>query len=272
MVTTGMPLTRTDAVVEWLRARILSGALPPGTQLNQRNIAAALSVSPTPVREAFGTLEVEGFLERRPHRGAFVSDRSMPAREESYVLRTVLESWAIRNLGPRIDEALLSKLDRATAASARALKRADLAAFRRAANGFHFALVDATGSATLIEIVSLLDVRSMFYPPLDREAMVHVQREHLAIAAALRTHAMARAMKVFERHMYWSMRMANSGRGGVEVASRRTTSPDSSSPRTAMPKNFEKPHIATVATSRAEGESNDATRGRHRRDPAEGGG
>lgn len=44
--------------------RILDHRLPPGKKLNQEQIAIDMSVSRTPVREAFSALESEGFLEK----------------------------------------------------------------------------------------------------------------------------------------------------------------------------------------------------------------
>ncbi|MDB5903342.1 MAG: hypothetical protein JWM26_2220, partial [Betaproteobacteria bacterium] len=45
------------AVLERLKASILDGTLKPGTLLSENKIAAELSVSRTPVREALRVLE-----------------------------------------------------------------------------------------------------------------------------------------------------------------------------------------------------------------------
>lgn len=212
-------LTKMDTVAEWLRVQILNGSLRPGTQLLQRDIAQRLGMSPTPVREAFGVLESEGFVQRRPHRGVVVAERAFGAIEESYELRAVLEAWAIRHIAPRIDAATLAALEQANAASARALRRPDIPAFRRTASEFHAILVRATGSATLVEIVNLLHTRSLFYPPLDKESMTRVQRDHKRIAALLRRHDAATAVGLFERHMDWNIRLA----GKAKPRRRRAT-------------------------------------------------
>jgi len=59
-------------VTDQLREAILSGEFPPGTTLNQRDIADQLSVSRMPVREAFRALELEGLIRGLPRRKAVV--------------------------------------------------------------------------------------------------------------------------------------------------------------------------------------------------------
>ena len=48
-------------VAQALRAPIVSGQLPEGTQLVQRDLAARLGVSQTPVRAGIAALQREGF-------------------------------------------------------------------------------------------------------------------------------------------------------------------------------------------------------------------
>jgi DNA-binding GntR family transcriptional regulator len=52
-----------DEVADLLRDRILCGELPPGARLPQVEVAEALQVSRTPLREAFRILEHEGLME-----------------------------------------------------------------------------------------------------------------------------------------------------------------------------------------------------------------
>jgi len=51
-----------DDVVRVLREKIIRGELPAGTQLLQIDLASQLGVSRTPLREAFRTLENDGYL------------------------------------------------------------------------------------------------------------------------------------------------------------------------------------------------------------------
>lgn len=55
-----------------IRAAILGGALPTGTKIPEPAVIEALSISRTPVREAFRLLEGEGLIAYSPSRGVIV--------------------------------------------------------------------------------------------------------------------------------------------------------------------------------------------------------
>ena len=79
-----------------LRDSIVTGEFPPGTHLNEVELAQQLGVSRGPLREALRILETEGLLDSYPGRGTFVSHISERDIQEVYSLRCVLEEEAIR--------------------------------------------------------------------------------------------------------------------------------------------------------------------------------
>jgi DNA-binding GntR family transcriptional regulator len=81
-------------VYEQLRARLRSGAFPPGTRLVNRKVAAELGTSTIPVREAIGRLVSEGLLQSTPGAGAFVSAPDANELAELYDVREALETLA----------------------------------------------------------------------------------------------------------------------------------------------------------------------------------
>ncbi|MCW1413809.1 GntR family transcriptional regulator [Rhizobium sp. 1AS11] len=82
------------AVLNTLRDMILRHELRPGEKLVDRTLAAQLQASRTPVREAFGRLEVLGLVEKRD-RGYFVVEMSSSRAFDLYQLREVLEVAAV---------------------------------------------------------------------------------------------------------------------------------------------------------------------------------
>lgn len=68
------------AVAARLRREILTGALPPGSPIKERDHAERLGVSRTPLREAVRILAKEGLVMLRPLRSPLVAD---PTRDEA---------------------------------------------------------------------------------------------------------------------------------------------------------------------------------------------
>jgi DNA-binding GntR family transcriptional regulator len=137
------PATAQAAVLAELRARILSGALAPGTALRQDDLAGELGVSRVPLREALRILESEGHVTYAAHRGYRVVELSLADLTEIYRLRTVIEDDLAR-----ASVAVLAEEDLVALGSAHdqlaALERLadpDLAALAAANRAFHWAIL-----------------------------------------------------------------------------------------------------------------------------------
>lgn len=77
-----------SAIAARLRREILTGALPPGSLLKERENAERLGVSRTPFREAVRILGQEGLLTLRPLRSPVVADPTLKeVLDEIVVLR-----------------------------------------------------------------------------------------------------------------------------------------------------------------------------------------
>ena len=64
--------SRADFVYDSLRDAIWEGRFAHGERLREEEIASALGVSRTPVREAMGQLQAQGLVVIRPQVGSFV--------------------------------------------------------------------------------------------------------------------------------------------------------------------------------------------------------
>jgi len=98
------PLNRVstvDALVGALRERVLSGELPPGSQLRELELTAAYRVGRYSLRTALRVLVDEGLLRHEAHRGVFVPHLRRPDVEDLFVLRVALESEAARFVARR---------------------------------------------------------------------------------------------------------------------------------------------------------------------------
>jgi DNA-binding GntR family transcriptional regulator len=86
--------TTPEGVYRVLRTAILDGTVPPGGQLRERDIAADLGISRSPLREALTRLEEEGLIVKFPFRGAFVVEVSAREVAEISSVRLLVEPYA----------------------------------------------------------------------------------------------------------------------------------------------------------------------------------
>ncbi len=70
-------VTRAEELRLRLADDIVRGVLPPGSPLDETEIAKRFEVSRTPVREALRQLAASGLVDSRAHRGAFVAQPSL---------------------------------------------------------------------------------------------------------------------------------------------------------------------------------------------------
>ncbi|MBR8640438.1 GntR family transcriptional regulator [Streptomyces tuirus] len=90
------PSLLADQVYAALHQSITNGALPAGTRLRVRDVAAEMGTSVMPVREAIRRLEESGLAEREPHKGAVVKGFTLQELIHVYDVRLLLESEAAR--------------------------------------------------------------------------------------------------------------------------------------------------------------------------------
>ena len=102
--------TSRRAVYETLRRKVLTLELPPGAALSENELAAALGVSRTPVRESLILLADEGLVQVFPQIGSFVS-RVDPARvADAQFLREAVELASLEDLPAVLDPTLIEDL------------------------------------------------------------------------------------------------------------------------------------------------------------------
>ena len=203
------PVTSTTLrteVRENLREAIVHGRLKPGDHLKENEISEQMSVSRSPVREAFRQLEQEGLIESIPNRGVFVKKYNANEIEEIFRLRAALENlafeWVI--IGNKLhdeDWAMLESLieQQQEAIASHAFERlTDLDM------GFHEYIVKKAGSTRLLKMWQSLrgQIQVLFYQRFRALETVPetVDVDHHVIIDALRVNDIDR-LKQFNREI-----------------------------------------------------------------------
>jgi DNA-binding GntR family transcriptional regulator len=143
-----------DQAYDAIRRRILDNVFPPGYQALESELAEALGISRTPVREALIRLQKENLVSVVPRHGMRVLPVSPNDMAEIYTVLTALECTAAEIVAarrPSDDE--LKPLTRATRDMERALKADDLDGWAAADERFHRTLVELAGNRMLRETV-----------------------------------------------------------------------------------------------------------------------
>jgi DNA-binding GntR family transcriptional regulator len=130
----------------YIRRMIFDGLLRQGDRVPQDDIARALGVSRIPVREALLSLEREGWVTIRPHRGAFIGSLDEAAVRDHYTLYGLVFGFAARRATENGTPELTDRL----AGLCAALEREDdPAAVARLNREFDRLIVEAAGSPRL---------------------------------------------------------------------------------------------------------------------------
>lgn len=97
-------------IADALKEAILSGAIAPGAQVTEANLAEQFGVSRGPLREAMRQLIDDGLLVAIPYTGTRVVDLSITAIREIYSMRVTLEIFAFEQIWNRRDAAFQAEL------------------------------------------------------------------------------------------------------------------------------------------------------------------
>lgn len=130
---------------------LLAGRLPAGEMISEGDVASALGISRTPVREAFLRLASDGWLRLFPRRGALVVPVAAGEAEDVVDARLLLEGHAVgvAVASAPARAALAGALRELVTAQRAALADGDLEAYARHDAAFHEAVVAAGGNALL---------------------------------------------------------------------------------------------------------------------------
>ncbi|GAA0436780.1 MAG: GntR family transcriptional regulator [Bacillota bacterium] len=144
---------------------IIDGTLQPGEKLNDSELAKALGVSRTPVRESLQLLEVQGFVKMFPGKATQVTEVEKESMNDLLpplaVLQALSAELAIDNLTDDITAVLEEINDRFT----KAIRSENYYAALKIDEEFHQVIVDAANNPYIHNIIANLQahVRRLFF-------------------------------------------------------------------------------------------------------------
>ena len=194
----------TDKAHNQIKEWVVRYHLKPGARLHVSDLAHALQMSQTPVREALSMLEKEHLIERQPQKGFRVSALSMQGVEDLYDLRIALEVLAARQAAMRMTPSDRNRLARLLAEVGRLMKNGNKQRMLELEQDFHLIILDASGNKPLAEMGrAILDriwiIQNINLLTTDHLSEVHPQ--HLNVFEAIKNGDANKAAMLMSRHL-----------------------------------------------------------------------
>lgn len=193
-----------QSVYRELFNRILTGELPPGSVVSEKQLADVLGVSRTPVHSAVLQLVKDGLVTQEANHRPVIGRVSEVDVEEIFDMRRLLEGEAARRAASRIDRGTLARLRAAADDLEReGLRTGALARWADFDDLFHDAIAAACGSSRLAADIQRY---RMVHHALNRLRMTEnlipqALQEHIAILSALEARDPGRASSAMDEHL-----------------------------------------------------------------------
>jgi DNA-binding GntR family transcriptional regulator len=210
-------MSATDRAYDFTKQRVLDSTYAGGDLLTEGEVAEALGLSRTPVREAFLRLESEGLLRLYPKRGALVVPVSAQEVEAVMETRLLVERFALDKLlahgaaPPDVAADLSAAIERQEELAV----AGDSEGFVAEDREFHTIFVTAAGNPIITGLYdSLRDrQRRMIITSLlrDERRIASILVEHKAIAEAIGAGDRERAQALLDSHLRGTLDLLRGG-------------------------------------------------------------
>lgn len=192
-------------VCDVLRDEILNLTLPPGSPLDEVQLAERFAMSRTPIREALVRLEGEGLIKTLPNRSTMVAPIDFLNLNAFFEALTLMYRMTGRLAAQHHQPADLAPIRAQQAAFAAAVLAQNALAMIEANKGLHMAVAEAGKNPYFLQLFNrLLDdgrrILRLYYQSMnDRLPQNHVD-EHDALIAAIAARDVAEADRVSSLH------------------------------------------------------------------------
>jgi DNA-binding GntR family transcriptional regulator len=209
-------MTAKDRAYAFTKGRVLDSTFAGGDLITEGEVADALGMSRTPVREAFLRLEGEGLLRLYPKRGALVVPVSVGEVEAVMETRMLVERFALDKVvaaGPA--PAMAAEMENAIAQQEAYAAAGDADGFVAVDREFHTIFVTAAGNPIVTGLYdSLRDrQRRMIITSLliDAKRSASILVEHRALTDAIGAGDLERAQSVLTAHLRGTLELVRAG-------------------------------------------------------------
>lgn len=188
-------LTAKENAYNKIQQWIIDGTLLPNEKLNDTELAEALGVSRTPIRESLQILELEGFVKMYPGKATQVTEVERDSVNDLLPPLASMQVLATKLANKNIDETTIAKLEEINVKFAAAIKSGSFYAALKIDEEFHQVIVNAANNPYITQITRSLQAhirRQFFHNAIilteksvtDHEEIIKYMRERNIKAAA----------------------------------------------------------------------------------------
>jgi DNA-binding GntR family transcriptional regulator len=146
--------TLRERIYDEIVHQILSGELPRGGWVDEKQVIHRLRVSRTPFREAIGILAKVGLIEIKPYRGFYVRSFSRSETADLYELYKRLECFAVELAVPQMSDRDIEGFENTLVEAAAALQRGDMKTYATRDREFYENVAEQSGNSALTEALA----------------------------------------------------------------------------------------------------------------------
>ncbi len=191
-----------ERTLQHLRAKVISGALMPGEQIRQQEMAEELGVSRVPLREALNVLADQGLLIHRPNSGYFVAKRAQSELAQISRMLELLENELIASI-EWPDDDYIERMAALNAAMRVVATAEDWSPMIQLNREFHHLMFGLSPLRLIFEeVLRLWPLADTFISSkmTSREARLRTVDEHDRIIESLRRRDHAHCLSAMEEH------------------------------------------------------------------------
>ncbi len=192
-----------DYALRMLKENIVRLELEPGSSISDREVAARLSLSRTPVREALLELAKSRVVDIYPQRGSVVSLIDYDLVEEAYFVRKVLETAVVELACEKAADSLPEDLEDNVKLQRFYQQERNTEKLMELDDEFHRLIFKAAGKMQAYEMMKGMmvhfdRVRNMALGTIKDRSLVE---DHEKILKAVRSHDKESARALMEKHL-----------------------------------------------------------------------
>ena len=205
----GRGLLKDDAY-DRIKQLIQTQVFKPGTFLSERELAARMGMSKTPVRSALERLQAEGFVQISPQQGAVVREPSLHEIVDMIDFRIAIEPYVLRRLVGRLNPRQVQRLRETLKQQEWVVEAHDLRRCTQLDAEFHLMFCELLENQEIVRVMRSLRDR-LFRTVLriftqDVTRVRDSYREHVGIVDALEVGDGEEAARLLVTHLEYSKR------------------------------------------------------------------